>query len=143
MGGLIQQIRSIFRDRKQPDHLRKGMFGERAAEHYLRQRGLKFLVRNYASKRGEIDLIFRQGQCMIFVEVKTRSHEKWSRPATAVNAQKRKLISQTAMDYLKQLHFPICKLRFDIVEVLLTEDEQVREIRHLPNAFPMPEPHRY
>ncbi|MBT5928391.1 MAG: YraN family protein, partial [Verrucomicrobia bacterium] len=96
MGGLIHQIRSIFCDRKQPDHLRKGMFGERAAERYLCQRGLKFLVRNYASKRGEIDLIFRQGQCMIFVEVKTRSHEKWSRPASAVNAHKRKLISQTA-----------------------------------------------
>ena len=143
MGTLIRQIRSLFSDREQPDHLRKGELGEKAAERHLCQRGLKLLARNYASGRGEIDLIFRQGQCMIFVEVKTRSKENWSRPAAAVNARKRKLICQTAMDYLKQLHFPKCKLQFDIVEVLLNDEEQVREVRHLPNAFPMSELYRY
>ena len=143
MGSLIRQIRSLFIDREQPDHLRKGGLGEKAAERYLSQRGLKLLARNYASGRGEIDLIFRQDQCMVFVEVKTRSKENWSRPAAAVDARKRKLICQTAMDYLRQLHFPKCKLQFDIVEVLLNEAEQVNEIRHLPNAFPMPEPYHY
>ncbi len=143
MRTLIRQIRSLFFDREQPDHLRKGDLGEKAAERYLCQRGLKLLARNYASSRGEIDLIFRKDQCMIFVEVKTRSKEKWSRPAAAVNARKRKLICQTAMDYLKKLHFPKCKLQFDIIEVLLNEEEQVNEVRHLPNAFPMPDPYRY
>lgn len=80
---------------------------------------------------------------MIFVEVKTRSQEKWTRPAAAVNLRKRQLICQTAMDYLKQLQYPKCKLRFDIVEVLLNDLGNVREIRHLPDAFPMPEPYRY
>ena len=143
MGALIRQLQSFFRKRKQPDHLRKGELGERAAERYLCRHGLKFLVRNFASKRGEIDLVFRQDQSMIFVEVKTRSQENWSRPAAAVDARKRKLVSQTALDYLKKIHYPKCKLRFDIVEVLLDEHEQVREIRHLPNAFSMPDPLRY
>lgn len=73
MGTLIQKIRSVFFDVQQPDHLRKGKQGEKIAERYLCQRGLKLLARNYSSGRGEIDLIFRQDQWMVFVEVKTRS----------------------------------------------------------------------
>lgn len=144
MKALIRQIRSFLHNpQEQPAHLRKGELGEEAAEHYLRQRGLKLLARNFTSDRGEIDRIFREGQCMVFVEVKTRSNENWSRPAAAVDSRKRKLICQTAMDYLKQLQFPKCKLRFDIVEVLLNEKEQVDQLRHLSNAFEMPEPYRY
>ena len=145
MGALIQKIRSVFPfvNVQQPDHLRKGKQGEKVAERHLCQRRLKLLARNYSSGRGEIDLIFRQDQCMVFVEVKTRSEGQWYRPAAAVNARKRNLICQAAMDYLKQLNFPKCQVRFDIVEVLLNDDELISEVRHLPNAFSMPEPYRY
>ena len=78
----------------------------------------------------------------MFVEVKTRSSEDWTRPAAAVNARKRRLLSQTALDYLKLLKNPPVKIRFDIVEVLLGAGA-VREIRHLPNTFPMATPYRY
>ena len=64
------------------------------------------------------------------------------RPAAAVNARKRSLLSQTALDYLKLIKNPQVKIRFDIVEVLLS-DGAVREIRHLPNTFPMEKPYRY
>ena len=119
------------------------MQGEQAAERFLRRRGYQLLTRNFASKRGEIDLIFRDGNCMVFVEVKTRTGGSWSRPAAAVDADKRKHICKTALDYLKKLHFPDCKIQFDIVEVLLDDQEAVSEVRHLPNAFPMTEPLRY
>jgi Holliday junction resolvase-like predicted endonuclease len=59
-----------------------------------------------------------------------------------VNARKRRLLSQTALDYLRLLKNPPVKIRFDIVEVLL-EDSAVREVRHLPNSFPMEKPYRY
>jgi putative endonuclease len=108
----------------------------------LRQPGLKFIAANFRSARGEIDLIFRDDDCLAFVEVKTRSSEEWTRPASAVNARKRRLLSQTALDYLKLLKNPEVKVRFDIVEVLLA-DGAVREIRHLPNTFPMATPYRH
>jgi putative endonuclease len=79
---------------------------------------------------------------LVFVEVKTRSSETWTRPAAAVNARKRRLLSLTALDYLKLLDSPPIRLRFDIVEVLLT-DGQVREVRHLPNTFGLTAPFRY
>ena len=78
----------------------------------------------------------------MFVEVKTRSSEDWNRPAAAVDASKRRLLSQTALDYLALLKGPPVKLRFDIVEVLLDEGV-VREVRHLPNTFPLSRPYRY
>jgi len=143
MERLIQGIRTFFRPKHQAAHLDKGASGERAAEQLLRRRGLKLLARNFATRQGEIDLIFREDTCMVFVEVKTRSDESWSRPAAAVDASKKARICKTALEYLRQLHHPECSLRFDIVEVLLDEGSRVREIRHLPDAFSMKEPMRY
>ena len=108
----------------------------------MQKAGLKFLAANFRSARGEIDLIFRDGDCLAFVEVKTRSSEDWTRPAAAVDARKRRLLSQTALDYLRLLKNPPVKIRFDIVEVLL-HDGEVREIRHLPNTFSLSKPYRY
>ena len=125
-----------------PLHLRHGELGERAAKRHLKRRGLKFLTANFRSDRGEIDLVFRDADCLVFVEVKTRSSEDWTRPAAAVNARKRRLLSQTALDYLRLLRYPHVKIRFDIVEVLL-EAGAVREVRHLPNSFPIEKPYRY
>jgi putative endonuclease len=129
-----------------PEHLRKGRDGELAAKRHLQQSGLKFLVANYRSRsrsqRGEIDLIFRDRDCLVFVEVKTRSSEDWTRPAAAVNERKRRLLSRTALAYLRELRRPEVKLRFDVVEVLLN-DGRVREVRHLPNTFTLSAPYRY
>jgi putative endonuclease len=125
-----------------PEHLRRGQTGEQAARRHLRRLGYKFLAANFRSPRGEIDLIFRDADCLVFVEVKARSSEDWMRPAGAVNARKRRLLGLTAFDYLRLLGNPPLKFRFDVVEVLL-EDGRVRELRHLPNTFPLPAPRRY
>jgi putative endonuclease len=127
---------------ERPLHLRRGSLGERAAKRHLQRGGLKFLTANFRSARGEVDLIFRDGDCLVFVEVKTRSSEDWTRPAAAVDARKRRLLSQCALDYLKLLNHPEVKIRFDIVEVLL-RDDAVREVRHLPNTFSLAPPYRY
>jgi putative endonuclease len=137
-----QRLKSLFHADDDPVHLRHGALGERAAKRFLQKKGLKFLTANFRSKRGEIDLIFRDRDCLVFVEVKTRSSEDWSRPSAAVNARKRRLISKCSLDYLRLLKNPQVKIRFDIVEVLLWESE-VREIRHLPNTFPLSTPYRH
>lgn len=111
-----------------------GATGEHAAREFLRKKGLKFLTANFATKRGEIDLIFRDGDCLVFVEVKTRSSEAFVRPAHAVNAGKRRSLSRAASDYRRRLENPFVKYRFDVVEVLL-EGGEVREIRHLERCF--------
>jgi Holliday junction resolvase-like predicted endonuclease len=64
------------------------------------------------------------------------------RPARAVNARKRRLLTRCAFDYLRLLKTPPVKIRFDIVEVLL-QGGAVAEIRHLPNTFTLSAPYRY
>jgi putative endonuclease len=142
MRNLFEKLKAQFAGKEKPEHLRRGELGERAARTFLRRRGLKFLAANFRSDRGEIDLIFRDNDCLAFVEVKTRSSEEWTRPAAAVNAERRRRLSRAALDYLRLLKNPRVKVRFDIVEVLLAEGK-VREVRHLPNTFAMAQPLRY
>ncbi len=135
---LLNQLRK----RPVPIHLRRGRCGESMARRYLKRCGLKFLTANYRTPKGEIDLVFRDGDCLVFVEVKTRSSEEWVRPSTAVNAQKRRRLSLAALHYLGRLDNPRIRMRFDIVEVLLDADKP-RALRHLPNAFTLTPPLRY
>jgi putative endonuclease len=125
-----------------PLHLRHGQLGERAAKRHLKRQGLKFLTANFRTERGELDLIFRDQDCLVFIEVKTRSSEEWVRPAKAVDKERRQRLTRAALDYLRLLNNPAVKFRFDIVEVLL-DSGQVREVRHLADSFPMERPYRY
>ena len=131
-----------FGRKPEPDHLRRGHLGERAAKDHLRQQGLKFLAANYAGRAGEIDLVFRDDECLVFVEVKARSRDSWTRPASAVDEAKQRRLSRTALQYLAEIGNPRVTFRFDIVEVILDADA-VGEVRHLPNAFPLHHRHRY
>jgi putative endonuclease len=135
-------IKEWLKKEEVPLSQRHGELGERAAKKHLKQLGLKYLTANFRSDRGEIDLVFRDEDCLVFVEVKTRSSEDWVRPAAAVDKRKRRLLCQTALDYLRLLKNPPVKIRFDIVEVLLQESS-LREVRHLPNTFVMEKPYRY
>lgn len=137
LGNIFARLRGSL-----PQHLRYGALGEKAARRHLRKAGLKFLTANFRAGRGEVDLIFRDGKCLVFVEVKTRSSEEWARPAMAVDAHKKQLLSKCAMAYLKLLRYPQINIRFDIVEVLL-QDGAVREVRHLPNMFQLSKPFHY
>ena len=135
-------IKSWLGRAEKPLHLRHGELGERAARKHLKRLGLKCLTANFRTPRGEIDLVCRERDCLVFVEVKTRSSEEWTRPAAAVDRERRQRLTRAGLDYLRLLRNPGVKVRFDIVEVLL-EDSRVREVRHLPNAFPMERPYRY
>lgn len=153
---FLAKLKTRFASKAEPEHLRRGKLGERAAKKFLQRQGLKFLTANFRSDRGEIDLIFREEgpktlgnifisngtDCLVFVEVKTRSSEDWVRPAASVDSGKRRRLSQCALDYLRLLKNPPVKIRFDIVEVLL-QDGAVREVRHLPNTFALSAPYRY
>jgi putative endonuclease len=138
----LHRVFRWLRRKQKPLHLRFGELGERAARRHLKRQGLKFLTANFRTKRGEVDLVFREQDCLVFVEVKTRSSEAWERPAAAVDRERRRRLTHAAQDYLRLLRNPPVKIRFDIVEVLLN-DGKIREVRHLPNSFPMERPYRY
>lgn len=120
------------------ENLRIGAVGERAAKAHLKKLGYKYLTANFKfGQIGEIDLIFREEDCLVFVEVKARSSEEWVRPAAAVNFDKRMRIVKTAASYRKLLPNKTrdeLKWRYDIVEVLV-DDGAVHEVRHIPGAF--------
>lgn len=139
---LLERIKWWGEKPELPTAHRHGQLGEREAKRHLQKQGLKYLTSNFRSKRGEIDLVFRDQDCLVFVEVKARSIGGWLRPAAAVNARKRLLLTKCAFDYLRLLKSPPIKIRFDVVEVLLDEGT-VAEIRHLPNTFTLTAPYRY
>lgn len=139
---FLRRIAGWLNRKPLPPHLRYGQLGEREAKKHLQRMGMKFLTANFRTERGEIDLVMRDQDCLVFIEVKARSSEEWGRPAAAVDRERRQRLTRAALDYLRRLKNPLVKIRFDIVEVLL-QDSRVREVRHLPNAFAMERPYRY
>ncbi len=118
------------RDSEAP-HLKTGRIGEKQAEKFLKKSGLKIIARNVQVGYDELDLIARQGDTLVFVEVKTRANEEFGRPAAAVNRAKRKKLSRAAMHFLKKRKLRPPYIRFDVVEVIGDRPE----IRHIQNAF--------
>jgi putative endonuclease len=142
IGSYVQRIAGWLNRKPLAPHLKAGQLGEKTAKTHLKSQGLKFLTANFRTDRGEIDLVMRDNDCLVFIEVKARSSEDWGRPADAVDRERRWRLTRAALDYLRLLKNPAIKTRFDIVEVLV-DGESVREIRHLPNAFAMERPYRY
>ena len=108
----------------------------------MRRNGFKILYRNFrAPHGGEVDLVCRDGNELVFVEVKTRSTRDFGSPASAVNREKQKLIARGALAWLRLLDNPDIIFRFDIGEVVIDESGTSFNIVHA--AFQLPEPHRY
>ncbi|MDI6775585.1 MAG: YraN family protein, partial [Verrucomicrobiota bacterium] len=113
-----------------------GLWGERQAERALRGRGYGILSRRVrVGDWDEIDLVARDGEALVFVEVKTRESEEFGRPFSAVDRRKRRALSRAAARYLQQLKKPPRYFRFDVVEVVGGPGDRRPAIRHIENAF--------
>lgn len=118
-----------------PFHLLAGVWGEKQAERHLKNKGYRILGRRVRiGKRDELDLVARDGETLVFVEVKTRKSELFGAPISAVDREKRHTMSRAAVRYLEKLKYPRVCFRFDVVEVVGEEDLGA-EIRHIENAF--------
>lgn len=127
---------------RRPEHLKRGARGEKLARRHLRQRGYKILYRNFRGRSGgEIDIVCRDDDTLVFVEVKTRTSEDFGRPFETIRTEQRKRISRGALAWLRLLDDPDILFRFDVVEVVLTEHEPRLEL--IKNAFGLSEPLRY
>lgn len=104
---------------KQPRHLETGKWGEDIAAGSLKRKGFKILGRRVrVGTRDELDLVARDGDVLVFVEVKTRKSEAYGRPITSVDRKKRHTLSRAAVRYIKRLRNPRICFRFDVVEVI-------------------------
>ena len=113
-----------------------GEWGEKVAERTLRSKRYRILGRRVRiGTRDEIDLVARDGDILVFVEVKTRASETFGRPARAVDRKKRHVMSRAAVRYLKRLDNPRVHFRFDIVEVIGEMKGHEVRINHIENAF--------
>jgi putative endonuclease len=126
-----------------PQHLRRGAQGEKLACRFLRRNGYKILYRNFKGRSGgEIDIVCRDHDTLVFVEVKTRTREDFGRPVTAVDRQKQKRISRGGLNWLRMLDNPDIFFRFDVVEVIIAEEARPR-LELIKNAFPLSRPYIY
>jgi len=129
--------------RSNAEHLQLGARGEKLAAQYLRRQGLKILYRNFRGRTGgEIDLVCRDRDTLVFVEVKTRTREDFGRPLEAVNTQKERRISMGALAWLRLLGNPDIFFRFDVVEVIIAAGEAPK-IELVRNAFQLSSNYRY
>ena len=112
---------------------RIGKKGEAAAVRFLKKSGYKILEQNYRTQLGEIDIIAKDRQTIVFIEVKTRRSLNYGSPKMAITSKKQRSISMTALYYLKINDQSHADARFDVVTVF-TGGNQV-DIDIIKNAF--------
>ncbi len=108
----------------------KGTVYESAASTFLEGKGCEIIERNYRTRYGEIDIIFRDGEYLVFAEVKYRSSDRYGLPQEAVDARKQHKIRNMAGMYIYDKHIPEDrKIRFDVIAILGDK------LTHFVNAF--------
>jgi putative endonuclease len=122
-----------FKRNRMGAHQDVGKWGEMKACEYLQKKGFEVLSQNYRYQHAEIDIIAKQGNMLIFVEVKTRTGSGFGMPEEFVNYTKAKLILKAAENYIYSTNWS-SDIRFDIISLLLFPDGQFN-IRHIEDAF--------
>jgi putative endonuclease len=111
-----------------------GEWGERLAEQHLTAQGLVVLDRNWRCARGEIDLVLRDGDVVVFCEVKTRRTDHFGTPAEAIGPAKVRRLRKLSMLWLQQASVRPSGLRFDVVEVQ-SRSHGLPMVEHIRAAF--------
>lgn len=110
-----------------------GKRGEDIAARCLEEAGCRIIERNYRCFLGEIDIIAKDGECLVFVEVKSRRGAGSGDPREAVGPGKQEKISRVAQFYLKEKRLKDVRARFDVVAVSIVSGGN--RIRWIRNAF--------
>lgn len=115
-----------------------GRKGERLALSHLKRLGYRIVELNYRCPLGEVDIVAREGDTLVFVEVKTRRDRSYGLPRDAVGFQKRFQLSKVAQYFLKVKRAEHMSARFDVMEVKIEKDGPRIEL--LKNAFELTRP---
>ncbi|MEA1927845.1 MAG: YraN family protein [Candidatus Auribacterota bacterium] len=117
------------------ERLSLGKWGENEAAKYLRKKRFKIVQRNFTCRLGEIDIIARKKDHLVFVEVKTKSSSAPPAPRYSVNLRKQRQIIRVARYYLKGRGEQNPRCRFDVIEIIAGEGKRPEKIVHLVGAF--------
>ena len=112
---------------------RLGKKGEALAEQYLKRKGFRILKRNYRYGHKEIDLIGKDGNTIVFVEVKAGRSKSFGAPQLRVDVKKQKNLIEVANDFIQKENITDCDFRFDVLAIRYERDRE--EIDHIKNAF--------
>lgn len=107
----------------------RGREKEDLAVRYLTSKGYTILYRNFRTKFGEIDIVAEDGDCLVFVEVRSKSTEEFGTPEESINRIKIERIRRTAQYYLLNCEVHYVDVRFDVVSI------SGDKLEHIQNAF--------
>lgn len=110
-----------------------GRRGEDAACDLFRRLGFHVVERNYRSGRGEIDVVARRGDVLVFCEVKTRRSDEWGLPAEAVDRAKQARLRRLAAAWMAERRPGYVDVRFDVVSVIVRGEQT--DVTHVVDAF--------
>ena len=122
---------------KIPEHIRTGQQAEERAAVYLEPLGFRIVERNYLARRGEIDIVARDGDALVFVEVRSRRSELFGEAVETVGPTKRASLIRAARAYLVEREISDVPLRFDIITF---SGEDLSRRRHIRNAIDVADP---
>ena len=108
-----------------------GSYGEEIAKEYLTSKEYKIFAQNYHSRFGEIDIIAKDKECLVFVEVKTRTNNSFGTPLEAITKSKLSKLIKTSQFYISEFRLGDIDYRFDAIEVKFMNGEAV--INHVQN----------
>lgn len=110
-----------------------GKKGEALAEEYLRRKGFQILKRNYRYGHKEIDLIAKEGNTIVFVEVKAGRSKSFGAPHERVDLRKQRNLIDAASDFIQKEMITDCDFRFDVLAITYQKGRE--DIDHIKNAF--------
>lgn len=111
-----------------------GNEGEELATAYLESKGYTILERNYFFRRAEVDIVAFEESCIVFVEVKTRSSNRYGEPEEHIDEQKIRNIYRAAEAWLYEHKMDGSPVRFDVIAILQS-GSKAPDIKHFENAF--------
>lgn len=112
-----------------------GRRGEDEAVSYLKKKGYIIIQRNYRCSLGEIDIIAKEGKTLVFIEVRSRSSDRFGMPQESVNRSKMLKIYKVAQYYLKAVQKEEEPVRFDVLALLFDIENQLMRLEHIKGAF--------
>lgn len=121
-------------ENSQKTNIEIGIIGENMAIDHLIRLGYDILARNWRYKKAEIDIIAKENDCLIFVEVKSKTSVSFGQPEEAIDQKKEAMLIDAAQRYMESIDHN-WEVRFDIISILLSKTFKLEKISHFKDAF--------
>ena len=112
-----------------------GRHGEELAQKYLRQKHYKIVEKNFRCKSGELDIIAKEKNVVVFVEVRTKTSTRYGPAYNSVTYSKQKQVKRVAQFYISKYNLVNTQFRFDVIGITLTPQTGEYHLDHIQNAF--------